>query len=101
MIPRLRMLALALAVMLLGALPANADVAGLPAPKTLTLRLPDLGPNYELVSGRCGERSPGEARVWPSTLPTLSARFCSTADASSRSRRAGSCPAGPRCLSTS
>ncbi|HEX7290890.1 MAG TPA: hypothetical protein VF250_07135 [Conexibacter sp.] len=64
---------LPLAVALPAALPAAASAATL-APETLTLRLPDLGPNFELVSDRCDERS-GEERWWPGTLPSLARRF--------------------------
>jgi hypothetical protein len=67
--------ALPVVVAVLAALaPAAAHAAPL-APETLTLRLADLGPNYELVSGRCGERSRTEDRWWPSTLPSLAKRF--------------------------
>lgn len=65
----------ALAGALLGAIPAGAAPAPTPAPDTLTLRLPDLGPNYELVSGRCGTNARGEQRFWPNTLPSLARRF--------------------------
>jgi hypothetical protein len=70
----IRALAVAVVAMLAAVPPAAATASPL-APDALTLRLPDLGPNYELVSGRCGERSRGEERLWPGTLPGLSARF--------------------------
>jgi hypothetical protein len=70
-----RALASAVVVAVLAAVaPATATASPL-APDALTLRLPDLGPNYEVVSGRCGERSRGEARWWPSSLPSLVKRF--------------------------
>jgi hypothetical protein len=59
---------LALAVALPVATPAAAAPAGLPVPNTLTLRLPDLGPNYELWAEGCdpqplaGHRSPRALR---------------------------------------
>ena len=66
---------LVLAATLLAAAPSGADMAGPAAPETLTLRLPDVGSNYELGSSRCGRRSADEERWWPSTLPSLSRRF--------------------------
>ncbi|MFL5816337.1 MAG: hypothetical protein ACJ76L_01920 [Conexibacter sp.] len=78
MIPHLPAAVLALVVALLAAASAAAaPVAPVapPAPESLTLRLPDLGPNYELGSTRCGRRSHAEERWWPSTLPSLSERF--------------------------
>jgi len=72
---RQRIVLLTLAVAMLAAAPASATAADLAAPETLTLRLPDLGPNYELGSSRCGNRSRFEERQWPSTLPSLVERF--------------------------
>jgi len=47
------MLGLAVAAALLVAPPAAAAPGGLATPRTLTLRLPDLGPNYELWAEGC------------------------------------------------
>lgn len=64
MTQHIRTLGLAVAVALLVAAPAAATPAGRPAPNILTLRLPDLGPNYELWAEGCdpeplaGRRSP-------------------------------------------
>jgi hypothetical protein len=72
-----RALAAVVVAVLAAVTPAAAPAAPAAplAPETLTLRLPDLGPNYELVSGRCRERSRTEDRWWPSTLPSLAKRF--------------------------
>jgi len=66
---------LAFVVALLAAASAGAAPVAPLAPEALTLRLPDLGSNYELGSSRCGRRSYAEERRWPSTLPSLSERF--------------------------
>lgn len=70
-----RSVCVALAVTLLGALAAATVPAAPPAPDTLTLRLPDLGQNYELVDGRCDARTGSEQRSSPGTLPSLARRF--------------------------
>lgn len=68
-----RLLAAAVCALALAA-PAGAAPPA-PEPDQLTLRLPDVGPSYELGGSRCAERSRSEDREWPRTLPDLAARF--------------------------
>jgi hypothetical protein len=85
------MLVLAVAATLLAAGPAAATPAGLPAPKTLTLRLPDLGPNYELWAEGCDRQSLAGRRS-PQALRDL-ARHAQHEAAGSLSAPAGPCRA--------